>query len=300
MLYWRVRADDENSVGLTWSTTGTFQRKLATPVPSATNSTAGEYLPVWSWNPVNGAVSYDLSIDQPDGQNKTFTDFRMPATSFQKLTGTGVFHWRVRAEFPQQGSGQTPGPWSASSPFTRTIGEPGGLKTDSAPDRVLLSWNPKLGVKQYKLQVSGRPDFSTSIENVMTDNTAYAPKLSNVAYLSGNQLYWRVAGVDPDGNLGDYSPAQPLSLLPRMKLTAKGSLRKRVRGTVTVTVKNAAGRWIKGAKVRVTGAGAKAQTRSTSALGVVRFTIRPTKRGRVLFTAKKPGFQSAGITMRVR
>jgi len=300
VLYWRVRADDENSVGLTWSTTGTFQRKLATPVPSATNSTAGEYLPVWSWNPVNGAVSYDLSIDQPDGQNKTFTDFRMPATSFQKLTGTGVFHWRVRAEFPQQGSGQTPGPWSASSPFTRTIGEPGGLKTDSAPDRVLLSWNPKLGVKQYKLQVSGRPDFSTSIENVMTDNTAYAPKLSNVAYLSGNQLYWRVAGVDPDGNLGDYSPAQPLSLLPRMKLTAKGSLRKRVRGTVTVTVKNAAGRWIKGAKVRVTGAGAKAQTRSTSALGVVRFTIRPTKRGRVLFTAKKPGFQSAGITMRVR
>ena len=61
---------------------------------------------------------------------------------------------------------------------------------------MLLSWNPKLGVKQYKLQVSGRPDFSTSIENVMTDNTAYAPKLSNVAYLSGNQLYWRVAGVD--------------------------------------------------------------------------------------------------------
>ncbi len=255
---------------------------------------------MWSWNPVNGAVSYDLAIDQPDGQTKTFTDFRMPATSFQKLTGTGVFHWRVRAEFPKQGSGETPGPWSASMPFTRTIGEPGGLKTDSAPDHVLLSWNPKLGVKQYKLQVSGRPDFSTSIESVTTDNTAYAPKLSNVAYMSGNQLYWRVAGVDPDGNLGDYSPAQPLSMLPRMKLTTKGSLRKRLRRTVTITVKNAGGRWIKGAKVRVTGAGVKAQTRSTSALGVARFTLRPTKRGRVLFTAKKSGFQSAGITLRVR
>jgi len=165
---------------------------------------------------------------------------------------------------------------------------------------VLLSWNPKLGVKQYKLQVSGRPDFSTSIESVTTDNTAYAPKLSNVAYMSGNQLYWRVAGVDPDGNLGDYSPAQPLSMLPRMKLTTKGSLRKRLRRTVTITVKNAGGRWIKGAKVRVTGAGVKAQTRSTSALGVARFTLRPTKRGRVLFTAKKSGFQSAGITLRVR
>ncbi|HYT50970.1 MAG TPA: hypothetical protein VEL10_02055 [Gaiellaceae bacterium] len=300
ILYWRVRASDENGIGLTWSATGTFQKRLAAPVPSSTNPTSGEYLPVWIWNSVNGAVSYDLSIDQPDGQTKTFTDFRMPATSFQKLTGTGVFHWRVRAEFPKQGSGETPGPWSASMPFTRTIGEPGGLKTDSAPDHVLLSWNPKLGVKQYKLQVSGRPDFSTTIENVTTDNTAYAPKLSNVAYLSGNQLYWRVAGVDPDGNLGDYSPAQPLSMLPRMKMTAKGSLRKKLRRTVTITVKNAGGNWIKGAKVRVTGAGVKARTRSTSVFGVVRFTIRPTKRGRVLFTAKKPGFQSAGITLRVR
>jgi hypothetical protein len=69
---------------------------------------------------------------------------------------------------------------------------------------------------------------------------------------------------------------------------------------VTITVKNAAGNWIKGAKVRVTGAGVKAQTRSTTLFGVARFTIRPTKRGRVLFTAKKPGFQSAGITLRVR
>jgi hypothetical protein len=300
ILYWRVRADDENSVGLTWSTTGTFQRKLAMPVPSATNSTAGEYLPVWSWNPVNGAVSYDLSIDQPDGQTKNYTGFRMPATSFQKLTGTGVFHWRVRAEFPKQSSGQTPGPWSASMPFTRTIGEPGGLKTDAGPDHVLLSWNPKLGVKQYKLQVSGRPDFASTIENVTTENTAYAPKLSDVAYLSGNQLYWRVAGVDPDGNLGDFSPAQQLSLLPHMKLTAKGSLHKRRRASVSITVKNAAGRWIKGAKVRVIGAGLKSQVRSTNMWGVASFVLRPTKRGRVLFTARKAGFQSAGITVRVR
>jgi hypothetical protein len=300
VLYWRVRADDENSVGLTWSTTGTFQKRLAAPVPSPTNPTAGEYLPVWSWSSVNGAASYDLSIDQPDGQTRNFSDFRMPATSFQTLTGTGVFHWRVRAEFPNQGFGKTPGPWSASMPFTRTIGEPGGLKTDATPDHVLLSWNPKLGVKEYRVQVSGRPDFSTTVEDVTTENTSYAPKLSDVAYLSGNQLYWRVAGVDADDNVGDFSPAQPLSLLPRLKVTVKGSLRKRRRSTVSVTVKNASGTWMKGVKVRITGAGVRAQTRSTSMWGVARFTVRPTKRGRVLFTARKSGFQTAGITLRVR
>jgi len=300
ILYWRVRAADENGIGLTWSATGTFQKTLAAPVPSSTNPTAGESLPVWTWSSVNGAVSYDLAIDQPDGTTRNFTDFRMPATSFQKLTGTGVFHWRVRAEFPKQGYGTTPGPWSASSAFTRSIGEPGGLRTDAAPDHVLLSWNPKLGIKQYKVQVSGRPDFATTIEDTTTDNTAYAPKLSDVAYLSGNQLYWRAAGVDADGNAGDFSPAQPLSLLPRMKLTVKGKLRKRRRANVSITVKNASGSWMQGVKVRVIGAGVKAQTRTTSMWGVARFTLRPTKRGRVLFTAKKAGFQSAGITLRVR
>src|SRR5438132_5663865 len=226
-------------------------------VPSATNATAGESRPVWSWNSVNGAVSYDLSMDQPDGQTKTFTDFRMPATSFQKLTGTGVFHWRVRAEFPRQGFGTTPGPWSVSSPFTRTIGEPGGLKTDAATDHLLLSWSPKLGVKQYQVQVSSRPDFASTVEDVTTDNAAYAPKLSDVAYLSGNQLYWRVAGVDADGHVRDFSPAQSLSLLPRMKLTVKGSLRKRRRTTVSITVKNGSGNGMQGGKGRVGGARGK-------------------------------------------
>ena len=300
VLYWRVRADDENGVGLTWSATGTFQKKLAAPVPSPTNPTSGEYLPVWSWSSVQGAASYDLQIDQPDGQSRNFTDFRMPATSFQTLTGTGVFHWRVRAEFPNQGYGKTPGPWSQSTAFTRTIGEPGGLKTDAAPDHVLLSWSPKLGVKEYRVQVSGRPDFGTAVEDVTTENTSYAPKLSDVSYLSGNQLYWRVAGVDADGNVGDFSPAQPLSLLPRLKVTVKGKLRRRHRSTVSITVKNASGIWMQAVKVRVTGAGVKTQTRKTSMWGVARFTLRPTKRGRVLFTARKPGFQTAGITLRVR
>jgi hypothetical protein len=135
---------------------------------------------------------------------------------------------------------------------------------------------------------------------VTTDNTAYAPKLSDVSYLSGNQLYWRVAGVDADGNVGDFSPAQQLSLLPRLKLTVKGSLRKKRRSTISITVKNASGNWMKGVKVSVVGAGVNARPRSTSMWGVARFTVRPTKRGRVLFTAKKSGFQSAGVTLRVR
>jgi hypothetical protein len=300
VLYWRVRADDENGVGLTWSTTGTFQKKLAAPTLSASNPTGGEFLPVWQWSPVEGAASYDIQIDKPNGDTQTFTGYRTPAGSFKTLTGTGIFHWRVRAVFPRQDYGGTPGPWSATGAFTREIGEPGGLHTDATPDHVLLSWNPKVGVKQYRVEISGRPDFSSTVESVDTDNDSYAPKLTDVAYLSGNQLYWHVAGIDNDGNLGDFSPAQPLSLLPRMKVKVKGSLRKRRRSTVSITVMNAAGSTMKGVKVKVIGAGVKAQTHKTSMWGVATFRLRPSRRGRVLFTAKKSGFQSAGMTLRVR
>ena len=37
ILYWRVRADDENLIGLTWSSVGTFRRRLPAPALSATN-----------------------------------------------------------------------------------------------------------------------------------------------------------------------------------------------------------------------------------------------------------------------
>src|SRR6266516_6519211 len=125
VLYWRVRADDENLIGLTWSATSTFQKRLATPAPLSTNPKSGDMLPVLAWAPVQGASSYDITIDGPDGRSKYYSGFRTPAVSFIKMTGTGVFHWRVRAEYPQDSAnGSTPGPYSASQSFTRTIGEP--------------------------------------------------------------------------------------------------------------------------------------------------------------------------------
>ncbi|MFL5941279.1 MAG: hypothetical protein ACJ75Q_13315, partial [Gaiellaceae bacterium] len=175
VLYWRVRADDENLVGLSWSATGMFQKKLAAPVPSPQNPAAGDMLPVWAWSPVQGASSYDIAIDEPDGTHHYFTGFRTPVASFIKMTGTGVFSWRVRAEFPSASGPDTPGPYSATQTFTRTIGEPGNLHTDSALDHVLLSWDLRLGARQYKVQIASDPSFSHRIEETTTDNSSYAP-----------------------------------------------------------------------------------------------------------------------------
>ncbi|HSB37885.1 MAG TPA: hypothetical protein VLD13_02260 [Gaiellaceae bacterium] len=300
VLYWRVRADDENLTGLTWSATGTFQKKLAAPVPSAANPTRGESLPVWSWSAVQGAASYDISVDQPDGGHRDFNNFRTPVASFIKMTGTGVFHWRVRAEFPKDATGTVPGPYSATQSFTRTIGEPADARTDSAKDHVLLSWDPRLGVKEYRVQISSTPDFSRVVESASTENPSFAPTMTQYGYQAGGTLYWRVAGVDEDRNQGDWTQAQQIRLQPRLRLSLLGGARRKFTTRLTARVLDGQGRRVAGVRVRIKGAGVRASVKRTNRQGQVVFKVRPRKRGKLVFSATKPGYQPAYRSLRVR
>ena len=305
VLYWRVRAGDENQVGLTWSSTGTFQKKLAVPVASASNAPAGEYLPVWAWGSVQGAASYDISIDQPDGQHKDFSGFRMPAVSFQRMTGTGVFHWRVRAEFPKEGFGNVPGPYSAPVAYTRTLGEPGGATVDSAPDHVLFMWNAKFGVKEYRLELSSRPDLLPDVYidelTKLVDHVhplPFAPLREAIAEDIGLEHF---ASID-EQPLASASIAQiqQVSLLPRMHLVASGKLKKKRMRRVSLHVTGADGLSLSGVTVRVSGAGLKARSKRSSKYGNLSFLLKPPRRGTVLFRATKTGYQVALASLRVR
>jgi hypothetical protein len=316
VLYWRVRADDENLIGLTWSTTGTFQRRLPSPVPSATSPGSGEGIPLWTWAPLTGAVSYDVAVDEPDGDHSEFSDFRSAAFTATKMTGTGVWGWRVRAEFPKAvGTQVQPGAWSATKPFTRTISEPGGARTEVSGVSVLFSWNVKPAAKNYRVQISQRADFQANVEQVDTDNTSYAPLLTLPAYLAGGSLWWRVAAQDEDRNIGDFSQAQQFTLakapsrgptaLTRLKLATKILKTKKGR-RVTVKVK-ANGRPAAGALVRVLVAkGVTPRKAKTNRYGKVTFKLRKLGRGKklarrtLLFHAAKTGFLPARRVLKIR
>ncbi len=301
VLYWRVRADDENLYGLTWSATSTFSKRLATPVPSSSNATSGEMLPVWAWAPVQGASSYDISIYGPDGHRRDFSGFRTPAVSFIKMTGTGVFQWRVRAEFPQASSAsETPGPYSPLQSFTRTIGEPANPRTDSNADHVLLSWDPRLGVKNYKVQISSTPDFSRTVEQATTDNTSFAPLMTIGSYANGGNFYWRVAGVDEDRNQGDWTEMAQIRLQPGMRVSVLGLPKHGKRSKLSVTVRSTTGSWLSGVLVRVTGPGMRPVAKRTNAVGKVIFKVKPKRRGKLFVRATKSGFQPAYGSVRVR
>jgi hypothetical protein len=314
VLYWRVRADDENLIGLNWSETRTFRRRLPAPVLSAANPGSGESIPLWAWSPVNGAVAYDVEVDEPDGDHSQFLDFRSSAFTAVKMTGTGIWGWRVRAVFPKQaGSQNQPGPWSATKPYTRTIAEPGGARTERSGVSVLLSWNAKPAAKNYRVQISQRADFQGAVEQVDTDNTSYAPTLLSPTYLAGGTFWWRVAAQDEDRNIGDFSPGQQFSLakqsgstatLTRLKLATK--LVRATNGRrVTVTVR-ANGRAARGVLVRVFARGVTPLKAKTNRYGRVTFKIKKLGRGRRLvlrklrFHAAKTGFLPARRSISIR
>src|ERR671925_850641 len=310
VLYWRVRADDENLVGLRWSSVGSFQRRLPAPVPRF-DPPSGDMFPLMSWNPIQGAVSYRLAVDEPDGDHAEYDDFRSAAASFVKMTGTGVAGIRVRANFPTKTGTTTPGPWSSTAYFTRTMGEPTGAATDASESHLLFSWDAKPGAKQYRLLVSNREDFAVTIEDVTTDNTSYASPLMNPGYLAGGTFYWKVSAIDEDHNVGDFTRAHSFVLRKattgpggiqasqRLRLGIKGRLRAKRLSRVVVTVR-AGGRVIRGAKVRGLAPGLSRRWRTTNRYGKVVFRFRPKRNGVAVFQATKRGYLVGAATVRIR
>jgi hypothetical protein len=308
VLYWRVRADDENLTGLRWSAVGSFQRRLPAPAPRF-DAAAGEMFPVISWTPVPGAVSYRVAVDEPDGEHFEYEDFRSAAAAFVKMTGTGITGIRVRANFPTSTTATTPGPWSATAYHTRTVGEPTGARTDATDDRVLFSWDPKPGTKQYRVQVSSREDFSSVVEDVKTDNTSYAPALMHVGYVQGGTFWWRVAATDEDLNIGDFTRPHSFTVkktgattpqtTQRLRLSMKGRLVSRRTRRVVVTVK-AGARPVRAARVRAFGVGVVTRWRATNRYGRVTFRLKPKAKGVMFFQATKRGYLAGASRVRVR
>jgi hypothetical protein len=296
-LYWRVCARDERNVELPCSAAGRFERSLPAPGGPRSIPDRGEVIPELSWQRVQGAVSYDVLVEEPNGAKRAATT---RATSLTPVShyGTGVWRWRVRANF-KEGSRLVSGPYIAPlRAFTRVIATPTRLRKVTSGNQGLLSWTPAFMAKQYKVQVSTSDSFARIIEQAWTDHASWAPKMLNSAFRSGEALYWRVAVVDEGGNVGGYA-TDTLRAPKPLKIKARGKLRRGRTATVTLTLTSGRKR-VSGAVVSAKGPVRKVKARRSGKRGTVRLRVRATKKGVVRFTAAKRGYATASATLRVR
>jgi hypothetical protein len=227
-LYWRVRANDWNGQGLNWSPTQTFVRRLPVPSPVPDSAASGPEIPLRSWTPVQGAISYDMHVEQPDGTTRDF-NFESPSATIVKYWGTGIWRWQVRAEFPTGLGGKVAGGYSAPQPFLRTLEAPGGAVGVKTGTRLTISWNPDPAAKQYEVDVSTSDGFLTTVDSHRTDNTSWAPDVDLTAAANRGELFWRVAAIDEGGNVGAFATGsfgKPRAV-PRPRCTR---VRRKVKG----------------------------------------------------------------------
>ena len=296
-----MRANGENpfgTVGLNWSEAHTFRRRLLAPAVGP-NPDIDERIPVFSWDPVPGAVSYDVSIEEPDGDADTWKNLRSTAAAPVKAYGLGTWQWRVRANFPTQTSHVTPGPFSPRRAFTRYMNPPTGARIVRDNGALILDWDPSFGLtKRYRVEFSNVSTFRSPIESSRLDNSGYAPTMSSHGFQEGGPVYWRVAALDEGGNLGGWATGS-VGLLRRMVVHASGTLRRGARATVEVRVTYGRNRVLRGARVTLRGVGVRGRKR-TSRAGVARFRVRPRARGTVSVRVDKRGFRPGSAIVSVR
>jgi len=299
-LYWRVRANADNSpeVGLNWSPTRSFRRRLPSPVIGP-NPESDERVPIMTWNPVPGAISYDITIEEPDGDSETYSNLRTTVATPIKVFGLGTWQWRVRANFPSETSRATPGPFSARHPFTRYMNPPTGARITRDNGSLVLDWDPSFGLaKQYRVEFSDSSSFRRRLESQSVDNAGYAPLMSSSRFKDGGPIYWRVAAVDEGRNVGGWASGT-VGLLRRMTVRASGMLRRGRKGVLEVRVTNARNRVVKGVRVTLRGVGVRGRKR-TGKKGVARFKIKPKARGNVRVRTDKRGYKPGSAVVRVR
>ena len=132
-----------------------------------------------------------------------------------------------------------------------------------------------------------------------TETTNHAPLLSQRDVLDGGTLYWRVAAVDADANVGDFSP-----------VSSSASTRRCGCGRSVPPFAGGAGaadrhrddepRSDPRRAVRIWGAGLKARTVKTKANGRVVVKLKPKKKGIIYFRGTKAGFKTATTKVTVR
>ncbi|HEY0387372.1 MAG TPA: hypothetical protein VGC71_02910 [Gaiellales bacterium] len=310
-ISWKVEALDENSTALTWSPVETFTHTLAAPtIPSGAgiNPANGPDVPAWQWNPVDGAAKYDIQVqwENPPGHLTSQSwQTTADAWSASSMTGVGQFQWRARALYPVSSTTNVAGDYSGWQSFNRTIPAPTGLASDlstssTVPTRVLTTWNPSLGAKQYKVEFSTTNSFTSTFDSATIQNASYAPTLTSfgsTGYTNGGTIYWRVATVDDDNNTGSWA-VSTLSLPTKTTVSSSTSaVHKGTTTSVTFTVKTAGGTGVVGASVHVGGAGVNASTKTTGSGGKVTFKLKPTKTGKITVKASKSGYYTSSLTL---
>lgn len=166
--------------------------------------------PLFEWNPMAGAPSYRLQVDDDSGFGSPAINTTTGGTQYMPGSPlpAGYYYWRVRGE-----ADSCQGLWSSvrgftvkAAPAAPGLSYPGngGETCDTTP---YLIWNWVSEATLYQIQVDGSSGFLSPEVDDTISGTAYTvdPALSPDTY------YWRVRAQNSCG-WGPWSPARSFTI----------------------------------------------------------------------------------------
>ncbi|WP_127534203.1 fibronectin type III domain-containing protein [Paenibacillus kobensis] len=146
---YRVRANSGALHG-EWSDLNEVWTLPGVPGPISLRSTSDSI--VLEWDPVRGAVSYEIEADNSiidNGAAVTYTE--------SNLNPNLQRSFRVRAV-----NGSGPGKWSEVVAMATLPGVPGALEARATDTSVSIAWDPVSGAKWYELEIDGTVERVTA------------------------------------------------------------------------------------------------------------------------------------------
>ncbi len=214
--YWRIQPRylvNGNYILGAWSQGSRFERKGFVPQNLQTSVTFAT--PTFTWDMAEGAKYYDLWVDNDPNFNSLNIGISTAQNSFTSTftLPNGIYYWKVRVNR----LGIVTNDWSATQSFQLTLPTPNGLTpaSETTVSRIpTLCWtpliknstagDPVLAAWKYRVQVSKDATFSNPFDGIDSEQSCWTS--SNGANYQDGKFYWRVAMIDGNGKLGNYSP----------------------------------------------------------------------------------------------
>ncbi|NTV95039.1 MAG: hypothetical protein HGA75_06430 [Thiobacillus sp.] len=179
------------------------------PLPMAPEADSRSYQEqvAFSWAAAPEAQGYVLQIAPDAGfaSDKTVTYPLDAVLGHSEKLAPGNYHWRL-ASRDETGQAHAWGP----ARMLRVQPLPSAPKGDAKAEngRASFAWATVAGAASYDLEIAGRNEFSAP------DNRLHVTENKTGTTLQPGKYFWRIRGLEADGQAGAWSKAAPLIMPP--------------------------------------------------------------------------------------
>lgn len=159
-----------------------------------------------SWSAAAEAQGYVLQLSpDPTFQADVRESSLQAVNQHQETLSPGVWHWRMTSLDDQ---GRRHG-WSSLGTFlVQPLPEAPKVEATAEPGLAHFTWSSLKGAQSYQFQLAAGPALAKTLHRGVIPETRLALELAPGKY------YWRVRGLEADGQAGDWSTVSPVLLPP--------------------------------------------------------------------------------------